>query len=118
MLDYTTGSSILIVKVTAVNAMDPDGSIAYFKWYYYPKDNPYKILETKITPTTIPYTFFTLPRTPGEYMFGVTMYDSDDGSIRSENIIGNGPTIFFPQTNNNPDIPIVTLKSDKQSVEI
>lgn len=112
------GSSNLIVKANAVNAVDPDGNIAYFKWYYYPKDNPNKILETRITPSNIPYTFFTLPRVAGEYMFGVTIYDNDDGSQRSENVIGNGPTIFFPQSNNNPDIPIVTLKSDKQTVNI
>jgi hypothetical protein len=111
-------STNLIVKVTATNAVDPDGSIAYFKWYYYPKDNPNKVLETRITPSNIPYTFFTLPRVAGEYMFGVTMYDNDDGSQKSENIIGNGPTIFFPQSNNNPDIPIVTLRSDKQTVNI
>jgi hypothetical protein len=111
-------SSNLIVKATATNAVDPDGAIAYFKWYYYPKDNPNKILETRITPSNIPYTFFTLPRVAGEYMFGVSMYDNDDGYSKSEDIIGNGPTIFFPQSNNNPDIPIVTLKSDKQTVNI
>ncbi|MDR0368976.1 MAG: hypothetical protein LBH96_00075 [Candidatus Peribacteria bacterium] len=111
-------NSNLIVKVTANNAYDPDGSIAYFKWYYYPKDNPNKILETRITPTNIPYTFFTVPRVAGEFMFGVTMYDNNDGVKKSEEIIGNGPTIFFPPTNNNPEIPIVTLKSDKLSVNV
>jgi hypothetical protein len=51
-------------------------------------------------------------------MFGVTMYDNDDGIQKSEDIIGNGPTIFFPPTNNNPEIPIVTLKSDKLSINV
>ncbi|MDR0861000.1 MAG: hypothetical protein LBO09_08825 [Candidatus Peribacteria bacterium] len=114
-------SENLIVKVTAVGATDPDspnGEVAYFKRYYYPKDNPNQILETRITPSNIPYTFFTLPRIAGEYMFGVTMYDSDDGYQKSEQIIGNGPTVFFPQTDNNPDIPIVTLKFDKQTVNV
>ncbi|MDR2541380.1 MAG: hypothetical protein LBD11_06600 [Candidatus Peribacteria bacterium] len=114
-------SENLIVKVTAVGATDPDspnGEVAYFKWYYYPKDNPNQILDTRITPSNIPYTFFTLPRIAGEYMFGVTMYDSDDGYQKSEQIIGNGPTVFFPQTDNNPDIPIVTLKFDKQTVNV
>jgi hypothetical protein len=111
----------LIVKVSAVGATDsdsPNGEVAYFKRYYYPKDNPNQILETRITPSNIPYTFFTLPRIAGEYMFGVTLYDSDDGYQKSEQIIGNGPTVFFPQTNNNPDIPIVTLKFDKQTVNV
>lgn len=114
----TENSPNLIVKVTAMNAVDPDGNIAYFKWYYHPKDNPNKLLEIRITPNNIPYTFFTLPRVAGEYTFGVTIYDNDDGMQKSEDIIGNGPTIFFPQSNNDPDIPIVTLKSDKQTVNV
>ena len=109
-------SDNLIVKVTAQNAHDPDGNIARFFWYYYPKENPNKILETRSTPGDINYTFFTVPRIPGEYMFGVKMYDNDEAQNKSEDIIGNGPTVFFPPTNNNPDIPIVTLKSDKQSI--
>ena len=118
VLDIGDSTSNLIVKATANSAYDPDGTIAYFKRYYYPKENPNKILETRITPTNIPYTFFTLPRVAGEYMFGVTMYDNDDGVQKSESIIGNGPTIFFPPSNNNPEIPMVTLKSDKLSVNV
>ncbi|GHW02403.1 hypothetical protein AGMMS50249_1890 [candidate division SR1 bacterium] len=119
VLDLTNDSSTsLMVKVSAVSAVDPDGSIANFQWYYYPKDNPAQILETRITPANIPYTFFTLPKIPGEYMFGVKIYDSDNAYQKSESIIGNGPTIYFPQTDNNPSIPIVTLKFDKQTVEL
>ncbi len=77
----------LIVKVSATNAIDPDGFISYFKWYYYYKDDPSRALETKITPGSIPYVFFSLPRVPGEFMFGVTMYDNDDGQQSNEDII-------------------------------
>jgi hypothetical protein len=52
----------LIVKITATSAVDPDGFISYFKWYYFPKDDPTRYLETKITPGNIPYVFFSLPR--------------------------------------------------------
>lgn len=58
-----------MVKLSAVNAVDPDGNISYFKRYYYPKDNPAQVIETKITPGNIPYVFFTLPKIAGEYMF-------------------------------------------------
>jgi len=111
-------SDTLMVKLTAIEPVDPDGKISYFKWYYYPKDNPKKIIETRITPGDINYTYFTVPRTAGEFMFGVKMYDNDDASQASEDIIGNGPTVFFPPTNSNPDIPIVTLRSDKQSIKL
>lgn len=108
----------LIVKVAATNAMDPDWFISYFKWYFYYKDDPTRTLETKITPGSIPYVYFSLPRVPGEFMFGVTMYDNDESSQSNEDIIGNGPLVFFPPDVTRPDIPLVTLKSDLLSVEI
>jgi len=108
----------LIVKLSATNPVDSDGFISYFKWYYYYKDDPSRPLETKITPGTIPYVFFSLPRIPGEFMFGVTMYDNDDGQSNNDDIIGNGPLVFFPPDVSRPDIPLVTLKSDAVSVEI
>ncbi len=108
----------LIVKVTATNPIDSDGFISHFKRYYYYKDDPSRPIETKITPGTIPYVFFSLPRVPGEFMFGVTMYDNDDGSQDNQEIIGNGPLVFFPPDTSTPDIPLVTLKSNADSVEI
>lgn len=108
----------LIVKVSATNPIDSDGFISYFKRYYYYKDDPNRPLETKITPGNIPYAFFSLPRVPGEFMFGVTMYDNDEGSQDNQDIIGNGPLVFFPPDVSRPDIPLVTLKSDVASTEI
>jgi hypothetical protein len=108
----------LIVKVSATNAVDSDGFISYFKRYYYYKDDPSRAIETKITPGNIPYAFFSLPRVPGEFMFGVTMYDNDEGTQDNHDIIGNGPLVFFPPDISRPDIPLVTLKSDVVSVEI
>jgi hypothetical protein len=57
----------LIVKITATNPIDADGFISYYKWYYFPKDDPTRYLETKITPGNIPYVFFSLPKIAGEY---------------------------------------------------
>lgn len=108
----------LIVKVSATNPIDPDGFISYYKWYYYYKDDPSRAIETKITPGNITYAFFSLPRVPGEFMFGVTMYDNDEGQQSNEDIIWNWPLVFFPPDVSRPDIPLVTLKSDLASVEI
>lgn len=108
----------LIVKVSVTNPLDPDGFISYYKWYYYYKDDPTRQIEMKITPSDIPYVFFSLPKMPGEFMFGVTMYDNDDGKQSSEDLIGNGPIVFFPPDIARPDVPMVTLKSNKTTVEI
>lgn len=108
----------LIVKVSAVNPKDPDGFISYYKRYYSYKDDPSRQLETKITPGNIPYAFFSLPRIPGEFVFGVTMYDTDGGQQSNVDIIGNGPVVFFPPDVSRPDIPLVTLKSTQSTVSI
>ena len=108
----------LIVKVMATNPRDPDGFISYFKWFYAYKDDPERYLEMKITPGTIPYVFFSLPRIAGEFVFGVTMYDNDGGKQTNEQVVGNGPIVFFPPDVTRPDIPYVTLKSSQSTVEI
>lgn len=108
----------LIVKVSATNSVDPDGFISYYKWFYYLKDDPTRYIETKITPGDIPYAFFSLPKIPGEYSFGVMMYDNDDGKQSSQDIIGNGPIVFFPPDSTRPDVPLVTLKMNQSTVEV
>jgi PKD repeat protein len=108
----------LIVRVSAINPKDQDGTISYFQRYYYNKNDPGRILGTKLSPAEIPHTFFSIPRMPWEFMFGVKIFDNDWWSQRSEDIIGNGPVVFFPPDTNRPDIPIVTLRVDKTSVDI
>ena len=115
---FSSSIDPIIIKVTAEDAIDSDWTISYYKRYYYPKSNPNKLLETKITPWTIPYAYFSVPRQAGEFMFGVKMFDNDDGSRSSEEILGNWPIIMFPPDTKQPDIPIVTLKSDKINVEV
>ncbi len=115
---FNTAFDPLIVKVQATNPEDADGFVSYFKRYYYYKDDPSRLLETKITPGDISYAYFSLPKIPGEFMFGVTMYDNDDGRNPSESIIGNGPIVFFPPDTKRPDIPLVTLKTNKTTVEV
>jgi PKD repeat protein len=95
---FVTDFDPLIVKVSAVNSRDTDGSISYYQRYYYDKNDPARILGTKLSPGDVPQTFFSLPKTPGEFAFGVKIHDNDGGSQRSEDIIGNGPVVFFPQT--------------------
>ena len=115
--DIFNGDTDLTVKVTALNAKDTDGFISYFKWYYYYKDDPSRRLETKITPSNVNYTYFQL-KEAGEYMFGVTVYDNDEWKMSSEELLGNWPTVLLIQDTKNIDIPIVTLKSNRTTVDV
>lgn len=115
---FTEQYDPLIVKATAQNPIDLDSQISYFKRYYYDKNNPWNLLEVKITPGDISYAFFSVPRIAWEYMFGVTIYDIDGGFQTSEDIIWNGPIVFFPPDSSKPDVPIVTLKTTQSSIKV
>lgn len=119
----------LIVKVTANNSKDKDGTISQYIWYYYKKDDPTRQLELKSSPSTVPYTHFSiLTNDPalwaGDIVFGVKMIDNDWWEQVSEDIIGYGPTFFIPPCktwwlcDNNMDVPIVTLTADKTEVGV
>ncbi|HMT26887.1 MAG TPA: PKD domain-containing protein, partial [Candidatus Absconditabacterales bacterium] len=108
----------LIVKVNLVGGKDPDGFISYYQRYYYNKDDPNRKLEIKITPSNLPYAYFSLPRIPGEFMFGAQIFDNDGGNITSEEVIGKGPVVFFPPDTKNIDIPLVTLKVSPINVRV
>lgn len=50
----------LIVKVTANNPKDSDGSISQYIRYYYKSEDPTRFIEIKSTPGNVPYVHFTI----------------------------------------------------------
>lgn len=108
----------LIVKVTAQWAKDLDWQISHFRWYYYEKDDPDSPLEVKITPNNVTNCVFSIPRISWKYSFWVEIYDDSNESITSEEIIGQWPIIIFPPDTKNPDIPMVSLKSDRVNANV
>ncbi len=108
----------LIVKVEAIGANDPDWSISYYTRYYYDKNNPDHIFESRISPGSAPYAYFSLPKTiPWEYVFGVRMTDNDDWEVASEEIIGQSAVIPFFPDEKNLDIPMATLIADRINIK-
>ncbi len=109
----------LIVKVEAIGATDPDWSISYFTRYYYDKNNPDHIFESRISPWNAPYAYFSLPKTiPGEYVFGVRMTDNDWWQISSEEIIWQSAVIPIFPDEKNLDVPMVSLVEDKLNIKV
>lgn len=115
--DIFNGDTDLTVKVTTSNAKDSDWFISYYKWYYYYKDDPSRRIETKITPSNIDYTYFQI-KEAWEYMFWVTVYDNDEWKTVSEELLWNWPTVLIIQDTKNVDIPIVTLRSNRTTVDV
>jgi len=76
---FKSGIDPLIVKVIANTnqPVDSDGTLSYYTRYYYKKENPTRLLEIKVTPSSINYVFFSLPTEAGEFAFGVKLTDND-----------------------------------------
>jgi hypothetical protein len=79
----------VIVKLQAQNIKDPDGFLSHLVWYYYRIENPEKLIEAKVTPGSVQFVNFSIPkpRQPGEFGFGVKLVDNDKGEITSEEIL-------------------------------
>lgn len=73
------GIDPIVVALQAQGAKDTDGVISHFVWYYYPSDDPDRIISLKITPSSVPSTTFVVPKPhyPTEYAFGVRLVDND-----------------------------------------
>lgn len=108
----------LTVKVTAVNAIDSDGTISRIRFYYYNADNPDRILEYKEALINAPYAYFVIPRISWEYKFWVIIYDNDGWMINSEDVLGSNPSVYFPASCDSSDIPTVSLRLSSQSVQV
>jgi hypothetical protein len=69
-----TDSDPVVITVTANNAVDPDGVITSYLWYYYTDSDP-EPQDFRITKTA--KTAFVVPRINGKYFFALTMEDSN-----------------------------------------
>ena len=111
-------TSSLMVKVTAVSAEDPDWMISRLRFYYYNVDDPDRKLEYKDTWMNAPYVYFSLPRVWWEYKFWLFVYDNDGWMIDSDEYLASNPSVYFPASCSDSDIPTVTLKLSSQSIQV
>jgi PKD repeat protein len=108
----------LIVKIVGNNIRDPDGYVKYLIWYYYHTDDPDRRLLMKTTPPSTNFVYFSMPRIAGEYSFGVEAIDNDGAKVNSQDLIWNGPIVFFPPEKNDADIPFVNFKVDQNNIKV
>lgn len=113
-----SGTTNLIIKVTAVDAEDSDGTISRLRFYYYNTDDPSRILEYKNTWINAPYAYFAIPRMWWEYKFWVEVYDNDGWMINSDEYLASNPAIFFPASCNDSDVPTITLTVSSQNIQV
>ena len=94
------------------------------KRYYFNIDDPQRLIEIKFTPINIPHIYFSIPRLAGEYRFAAEIYNNLWATnlswliVTTEDDVKIWPTLFFPPSSMNPDIPMVTLKIDKPNAKV
>lgn len=108
------------VRVHVSNPRDSDGFITKFIWYYIRSDDPDNLLEVKYTPPGVPYAIFSVPRQSWtDFEFGVRIVDSDGWETDSREYFGGRwPIVSFPPDNNNPDIPIASLRASATNIQV
>jgi len=109
----------LLVRVSASWVKDSDANqISRFVWYFYNTANPDQLIDVKVTPASVPYASFSVQRIPWEYSFGVRVIDTDDWEIDSTEVLWKWPILFFPPSDTNPDIPLVTLSASSTTLNV
>jgi hypothetical protein len=78
-MSLDTSLSSIVVKAIIQGPRDPDGSISYYRWWYYPNSDDTRKEGFKITPAAITSVTFVIPKpgSPTEYAFVVEAVDND-----------------------------------------
>ncbi len=101
------------VTVTANNAVDDDGAIASYIWYYYTQEDP-EPQDFRITRS--PKTVFVLPRIGAKYYFAVILEDSNGLKVNSDEMSTERYSLTLASDNINT--PIISLKTSANSVSV
>lgn len=108
-----TDADPVTVTVTANNAVDEDGAIASYIWYYYTAEDP-EPQDFRVTRS--PKTVFVLPRIGAKYYFAVILEDSNGLKVNSDDMTTERYSLTLVSDNINT--PIIGLKTSSNSVSV
>ncbi len=109
----------LKVKVEAQGAVDPDGEIVQYRWYYYDTKNSSDQLGVQITESKQAYiTIGTRGKENSQatYKFGVEMVDNENNKVRSSEILSSNEIPSIKVTNGANEQPTARFKVDRTNV--
>lgn len=101
------------VTVIANNAVDEDGAITSYIWYYYTAEDP-EPQDFRITRS--PKTIFVLPRIGAKYYFAVILEDSNGLKVNSDEASTERYSLTLVSDNINT--PIITLKASNTNISV
>lgn len=108
-------SQKVLVTVQANGAIDPDGVITSYIWYYTTESDPEPQNVQISQKNSIT---FVLPNITEKYYFGVILEDNDGARMNSMKS-GQSPTpLVIDNSNGNIYLPLITLTAPKSSVNV
>ena len=108
-------SQKILVKVQANGALDPDGVITSYIWYYTTESDPepQNIQITQKSDIT-----FVLPNITEKYYFWVILEDNDGAKMNSTESGQNPAPLIIDNANGNIHIPLITLTVPKTVINV
>jgi PKD repeat protein/type IV secretory pathway VirB2 component (pilin) len=106
-------SQKVLVKVNANGAMDPDGVITSYIWYYMTESDKE---PQNVQITQKPEITFVLPNITEKYYFGVILEDNDGARTNSMDSSNEQTPLLLSNQNGNIYMPLITLTTPKTAV--
>lgn len=106
-------SQKVLVKVTANGAVDRDGVITSYIWYYTTESDKE---PQNVQITQKPEITFVLPNITEKYYFGVILEDNDGARVNSMDDASEQTPLILSNQNGNIYLPLITLSTPKTAV--
>lgn len=106
-------SQQILVNVSAKWAIDPDGVITSYIWFYKTESDSE---PQSIHITQSPNTTFVLPNVTEKYTFWVIIEDNDGARVNSADYIKDAVPLIVSNADGNVNLPLITLNTWNSNV--
>lgn len=109
------------VKLDAIGAMDPDGQIVKYLWWYYNEKDPLLPMGHTITQSPQAYVTIGTRGIEGEevtYKFGLQMTDQENFTVEVFDVLAESTLPSLMVVNGPNDIPVSQFTVDRTSVMV
>lgn len=108
-------SQKILVKVKANGALDPDGVVTSYIWYFKTDSDPE---PQNVQITQKDEITFVLPNITEKYYFGVILEDNDGAKVDSTESGKSSTPLIVDNSNGNINLPLITITTPKTVLNV